>query len=64
MPRMGWLKITLGVICFGVGGACIIAAIAVLIFGAMFEASVTGMLGTLFLLFAFLLLRGVRWHND
>jgi hypothetical protein len=35
-----------------------------LIFGAVFEASMTGMLGALFLFFAFLLLRRVRWHND
>jgi len=61
---MGWLKIALGAVCFGLGGACIIAAIAVLIFGAVFEASMTGMLGALFLFFAFLFLRRVRWHND
>jgi hypothetical protein len=54
---MGWLKIALGVVCFGLGGACIIAAIAVLIFGAVFEASMTGMLGDLFLW-------RVRWHKD
>jgi hypothetical protein len=30
----------------------------------VFEASMTGMLGALFLFFSFLFLRRVRWHND
>jgi hypothetical protein len=35
-----------------------------LVFGSVFEAIVTGMLAALFLWFAYLLSRQMRWHND
>jgi hypothetical protein len=58
------LKVALGMVCFGIGAAGVIGAISVLVFGSVFEATVTGMLAALFLWFAYLLLRQVRWHND
>ncbi|HEX3338797.1 MAG TPA: hypothetical protein VHT68_06435 [Pseudolabrys sp.] len=61
------LKIGFGVICFGIGAACLIGAICMLPFVSMPEAAIPGMFGALaatFLLIAFLLLRRVRWHND
>ena len=61
------LKIGLGVVCFGIGAACLIGAISVLPFISASDAAIPGLLGAFgiaFLLFAFLLLRRVRWHND
>jgi len=51
------LRVALGMVCFGIGAAGIIMAISVLIFGSVFQATVTGMLAALFLWFAYLLLR-------
>jgi len=58
------LKIALGVLCFGVGVACLILAICMLPFGVPFEAAFTGIFGAVFLSIAFLLLRQLRWIND
>jgi hypothetical protein len=61
------LKIGLGVICFGIGAACLIGAICILPFISASDAAIPGMFGAfgaIFLLIAFLLLRRVRWHND
>jgi hypothetical protein len=61
------LKIALGVVCFGIGAACLIAAICIVPFISASDAAIPGMFGTfgaIFLLIAFLLLRRVRWHND
>jgi len=58
------LKIGLGVVCFGIGGASLIGAVCMLAFEVVFEAAVTGILGAMFLWISFLLLRQVRWHND
>ena len=61
------LKIGLGVVCFAIGAACLIGAICILFFISASDAAAPGMFGVFaatFLLFAFLLLRQVRWHND
>jgi len=61
------LKIVLGVVCFGIGAACLIGAICILPFIPAFDAAIPGTFGAfgaIFLLIAFLLLRRVRWHND
>ena len=61
------LKIGLGVVCFAIGAACLIGAICILPFISVSDAAVPGTFGAfgiIFLLFAFLLLRRVRWHND
>jgi hypothetical protein len=58
------LKVALGIVRFGIGAAGAIMAISVLVFGSVFEAIVTGMLAALFLWFAYLLSRQMRWHND
>ena len=57
------LKVALGMACFGIGAAGIIMAISVLVFGSVFQATVTGMLAALFLWLAYWLLRQVRWHT-
>jgi hypothetical protein len=60
------LKIALGLVCFAIGAACLIGALCVLLFISMSDAAIPatfGAAGTVFLLFAFLLLRGLRWHN-
>jgi len=60
------LKIALGVVCFGIGAACLIGAICILPFISASDAAIPGMFGAfgaIFLLIAFLLLRRVRWHN-
>jgi len=60
------LKIAFGVVCFGIGAACLIVAICMLPFVSAAEAAIPGAFGAfaaIFLLIAFLLLRGVRWHN-
>ena len=61
---MGWLNIALGVVCFGIGAACVIGAIGLLVFDAAFAAAWTGLFGALFLFSTFLLFRGVRWHEN
>ena len=61
------LKIGLGVVCFAIGAACLIAAISVSFFVSASDTAIPGTFGALaaiFLLIAFLLLRRVRWHND
>jgi len=61
------LKIALGVICFGIGAACLIGAICMLPFISASGAAAPGMFvafAAIFLLIAFLSLRRVRWHND
>jgi len=61
------LKIGLGVVCFGIGAACLIGAICFLPFISASDAAIPGMFGAfgaIFQLIAFLLLRRVRWHND
>jgi len=61
------LKIALGVVCFGIGAACLIVTVCMLPFISASDAAAPGMFGVFaatFLLFAFLLLRQVRWHND
>jgi hypothetical protein len=60
------LKIGLGVVCFGIGAASFIGAICMVPFVSGSDAipAMFGAFGAIFLLFAFLLLRQVRWHND
>jgi hypothetical protein len=61
------LKIGFGVVCFGIGAASIIVALCALLFVSVSDAAIPatfGVVGTIFLLIAFLLLRQVRWHND
>jgi hypothetical protein len=58
------LKIALAFVCFGIGAACLIGAIAMLPFTSASDAALPGMLGAMFLFFTYLLLRRVRWHND
>ena len=61
------LKIAFGVVCFGIGAACLIGVICMLPFTSASGAAIPGMFGAFaatFLLIAFLLLRRVRWHND
>jgi hypothetical protein len=61
------LKIALAFVCLGIGTACLIGAIVVLPFISASDAVIPGLFGTLgamFLWIAFLLLRGVRWHNN
>jgi hypothetical protein len=58
------LKVAVGVVSFGIGAACLIVAICMLVFSLVFEAAFTGMFGAMFLWISFLLLRQVRWHND
>jgi len=57
------LKIALGIACFAIGAGGVIFAISLLVFEVMSQAAVTAALGALFLWFAFLLLRQVRWHE-
>jgi hypothetical protein len=61
------LKIGLGVVCFAIGAACLIAAISISFFVSASDAAIPGAFGALaaiFLVIAFLLLRRVRWHDD
>jgi hypothetical protein len=61
------LKIALGVVCFGLGAACLIGAICIVPFISASDAHIPAMFGafgTMFLWITFLLLRRVRWHND
>jgi hypothetical protein len=61
------LKIALGIVCFAIGAACLIGAISIMPFIAWSDAAIPatfGAFGAIFLLFAFLLLRRLRWHND
>ena len=61
------LKIALALVCFGIGAACLIGAIAMLPFISASGAAIPGMFGAfgaIFLWITFLLLRRVRWHND
>jgi hypothetical protein len=61
------LKVGLGVVCFGVGAACLIGAISISFFVSASDAAIPatfGAFGAIFLSIAFLLLRRVRWHND
>ena len=61
------LKIALGVVCFGIGAACLIVTVCMLPLISASDAAAPGMFGVFaatFLLFAILLLRQVRWHND
>jgi len=61
------LKIAFGIVCFGIGAACLIVAICMLPFVSVPEATIPGTFGAfaaIYLLIAFLLLRGVRWHTD
>ena len=64
---VGWLKIAFGVVCFGIGAACLIVAICMLPFISASDAAIPGTFGSfgaIFLLITFLLLRRVRWHTD
>jgi tellurite resistance protein TehA-like permease len=61
------LKTGLGVVCFALGAACLIAAICIVVFISASDAAVPGMFaafGAIFLLIAYLMLRRVRRHND
>jgi hypothetical protein len=61
------LKIALGLVCFAIGAAGLIGALCVLPFISWSDAAIPatfGAVGAVFLLFAFLLLRRLRWHND
>jgi hypothetical protein len=61
------LKIALGVVCFGIGAACLIGTVCILPFISATGAAAPAMFGVFaatFLWIAFLLLRQVRWHND
>jgi hypothetical protein len=61
------LKIALGLVCFAIGAASLIGALCVLPFISMSDAAVPATFaafGAVFLSFAFLLLRRLRWHND
>jgi hypothetical protein len=61
------LKIAFGIVCFAIGAACLIGAICIVPFISWSDAAIPatfGAFGTIFLLFAFLLLRRLRWHND
>lgn len=61
------LIIALGIICFAIGAACLIGAICIVPFVSWSDAAIPatfGTVGAVFLLFALLLLRGLRWHND
>jgi hypothetical protein len=49
--------------CFAIGAAGVILAISMLVFEVVIQAAVTAVLGALFLWFAFVLLRQVRWHD-
>ena len=49
--------------CFVIGAAGVILAISMLVFEVVVQAAVTAALGALFLWFAFVLLRQVRWHD-
>jgi hypothetical protein len=57
------LKVALGMACFAIGAAGVILAISMLVFEVVVQAAVTAVLGALFLWFAFVLLRQVRWHD-
>ena len=61
------LKIALGIVCFAIGAASLIGAICIVPFVSWSDAAIPatfGAFGTIFLLFTFLLLRRLRWHND
>lgn len=61
------LKTGLGVVCFALGAACLIAAICIVVFISASDAVIPGTFGAfgaIFLLIAYLLLRRVCWHND
>ena len=57
------LKVALGMTFFAIGAAGVILAISMLVFEVVVQAAVTAVLGALFLWFAFVLLRQVRWHD-
>lgn len=61
------LKIGFGLICFAIGAASLIGAISSALFVSASDAHIPiffGALGAVFLWFAFLLLRRLRWHNN
>ena len=61
------LKIALGVVCFGIGAACLIVTVCMLPFISASDAAArecSGCSRPHFLLFAFLLLRVTKKHND
>ncbi|HZP68580.1 MAG TPA: hypothetical protein VFB29_01435 [Pseudolabrys sp.] len=61
------LKIGLGIVCFGFGAACLIAALSILPFISLSDAAIPGAfmaLAVIFLSITYLLLRRVRWHID
>jgi hypothetical protein len=61
------LKVALGVVCFGIGAACLIVATCTVFYISPSDAAIPGMFGVfgaMFLWNTFLLLRRVRWHND
>ena len=67
MTKVFVLKIALGVVCFVLGAAGLMAAIGLIFFvdvaGAYIPA-MYGAVGAILLWIAFRLLRQVRWHND
>jgi hypothetical protein len=61
------LKIGLGVVCFGIGAASLIAGASTLLFISASDVAIPAALGAIaaiFLVSAYLLLRHVRWHED
>ena len=60
------LKTGLGVVCFGIGAACLIGAVCILPFISASDAAIPALFGAfaaIFLSIAFLLLRRLRWHS-
>jgi hypothetical protein len=61
------LKITLGIVCFGLGAAGLMVATGMVFFVSATDAAIPATfltVGAILLWIAFLLLRQVRWHND
>jgi hypothetical protein len=64
---IGWLKIAFGIVCFAIGAASLLGAIASLVFVDASEVHIPAMFGAFgaaLMWVAVVLLRGVRWHND
>ena len=62
-----WLKVALGIVCFAIGAASLLGAIASLIFVDASEVYIPasfGAFGAALMWVSVLLLRSLRWHND
>jgi hypothetical protein len=60
------LKIGLGMVCFGIGAASLIACLSILVFISASDAAIPatfGAIAAIFLVTAYLLLRHVGWHT-